>query len=273
MGTVGEPINPEAWVWYYQGDRRRALPGRRHVVADRDRRHHDQRAAGRDHAQAGQRDVPAAGHRRPASSTTRASRSVSPAAAISCSSGRGRRCCAASGAIPSATATPTGAASRASTSRATAPSATTRVTSGCSAASTTSCSCRVTTSPRPRSSRRSSTIPSVAEAAVVGKADDTTGQAIAAFVTLRAGIEPRDELVERAARPRRRADRPDREAEDDPVHRGAAEDPVGQDHAPAPARRGRGPGARRHDHARRPGGRRRHQVALPRRRADRRLQP
>jgi acetyl-CoA synthetase len=38
--------------------------------------------------------------------------------------------------------------------------------------------------------------PAVAEAAVVGKADDTTGQAIAAFVTLRAGIEPRDDLVE-----------------------------------------------------------------------------
>ena len=38
--------------------------------------------------------------------------------------------------------------------------------------------------------------PSVAEAAVVGKTDDTTGQAIAAFVTLRAGVEPRDELVE-----------------------------------------------------------------------------
>jgi acetyl-CoA synthetase len=36
----------------------------------------------------------------------------------------------------------------------------------------------------------------VAEAAVVGKADDTTGQAIAAFVTLRAGIEPSDALVE-----------------------------------------------------------------------------
>jgi acetyl-CoA synthetase len=36
----------------------------------------------------------------------------------------------------------------------------------------------------------------VAEAAVVGKADETTGQAIAAFVILRAGIEPRDELVE-----------------------------------------------------------------------------
>ena len=38
--------------------------------------------------------------------------------------------------------------------------------------------------------------PAVAEAAVVGKADDTTGQAIAAFVTLRAGVEPRDDLVE-----------------------------------------------------------------------------
>src|SRR6476469_7113750 len=38
--------------------------------------------------------------------------------------------------------------------------------------------------------------PAVAEAAVVGKADDTTGQAIAASVILRAGIEPRDELVE-----------------------------------------------------------------------------
>jgi len=38
--------------------------------------------------------------------------------------------------------------------------------------------------------------PAVAEAAVVGKADDTTGQAIAAFVTLRAGVDPRDDLVE-----------------------------------------------------------------------------
>ena len=52
LGTVGEPINPEAWVWYWQAHRRRALPGRRHVVADRDRRHHDQPAARRDHAEA-----------------------------------------------------------------------------------------------------------------------------------------------------------------------------------------------------------------------------
>jgi acetyl-CoA synthetase len=38
--------------------------------------------------------------------------------------------------------------------------------------------------------------PAVAEAAVVGKADDTTGQAIAAFVILRSGNEPGDALVE-----------------------------------------------------------------------------
>jgi len=38
--------------------------------------------------------------------------------------------------------------------------------------------------------------PSVAEAAVVGRNDETTGQAIAAFVTLRSGIEPGDGLVE-----------------------------------------------------------------------------
>jgi acetyl-CoA synthetase len=37
--------------------------------------------------------------------------------------------------------------------------------------------------------------PAVAEAAVVGKTDATSGQAIAAFVILRAGNEPTDELV------------------------------------------------------------------------------
>ena len=43
LGSVGEPINPEAWIWYRRiigGDRLR----RRHVVADRNWRHHDQSA-------------------------------------------------------------------------------------------------------------------------------------------------------------------------------------------------------------------------------------
>jgi acetyl-CoA synthetase len=38
--------------------------------------------------------------------------------------------------------------------------------------------------------------PAVAEAAVVGKNDPTSGQAIAAFVILRSGFEPSDALVE-----------------------------------------------------------------------------
>ena len=37
IGTVGEPINPEAWIWYQRIHRPRALPHRGHLVADRNR--------------------------------------------------------------------------------------------------------------------------------------------------------------------------------------------------------------------------------------------
>ena len=47
LGSVGEPINPEAWLWYHRRGRRRPLPDRRHLVADRDRRHPDHAAARR----------------------------------------------------------------------------------------------------------------------------------------------------------------------------------------------------------------------------------
>ena len=39
LGTVGEPINPEAWMWYYHHVGEGPLPDCRHLVADRDRRH------------------------------------------------------------------------------------------------------------------------------------------------------------------------------------------------------------------------------------------
>ena len=55
----------------------------------------------------------------------------------------------------------------------------------------------------------------------------------------------------RAARPRLEGDRADREARQHPLHAGAAEDALGEDHAAAVARRGREPAARRHDDARR----------------------
>ena len=41
LGSVGEPINPEAWMWYHRVIGARALSDRRYLVADRDRRHHD----------------------------------------------------------------------------------------------------------------------------------------------------------------------------------------------------------------------------------------
>ena len=48
LGSVGEPINPEAWMWYRKNIGRDRTPGRGHVVADRDRRDHDLAAARRD---------------------------------------------------------------------------------------------------------------------------------------------------------------------------------------------------------------------------------
>ena len=49
LGTVGEPINPEAWEWYYNSWRG-PLPDRRYVVADRNRRGPDHTPARRDAA-------------------------------------------------------------------------------------------------------------------------------------------------------------------------------------------------------------------------------
>ena len=104
---------------------------------------------------------------------------------------------------------------------------------------------------------------SVAEAAVVGRIDATSGQAIAAFVILRGGHDPNDALVAELRNHVAAPHRPDRSAEDDPLHRGTAEDAFGQDHAAAAAQRRRGRATRRHHDPRRPRRRRRHQVALP----------
>ena len=52
LGSVGEPINPEAWMWYHEVIGGDALSGRRHLVADRNGRDHDHAAAGRDGSEA-----------------------------------------------------------------------------------------------------------------------------------------------------------------------------------------------------------------------------
>ena len=92
----------------------------------------------------------------------------------------------------------------------------------------------------------------VAEAAVVGRPDDLTGEAVVAFVVLKGarptGAEAK-KMADEAAQLGGEGDRPDRQAQGHPLRRQPAEDALGQDHA-APAaldRQGRGNHAGRLD--------------------------
>ena len=137
LGTVGEPINPEAWMWYHD----RVGGGRCPIV---DTWWQTETGAimiaplpGVIPTKPGSATVPLPGI---AAEIVNEQGETEPrgAAATSCSSGRGRPCCARSTARTSATSRPTGRASaRACTSRATAPRPTRTATSGCSGASTT----------------------------------------------------------------------------------------------------------------------------------------
>ena len=96
--------------------------------------------------------------------------------------------------------------------------------------------------------------PSVAEAAVVGRAHEIKGQAIAAFVTLEGGPARRskdhaDELKEHVVKKIGAI----AQARRHPLHRRPAEDPLRQDHAAPAARHRRRQGARRYDDAGRSG--------------------
>ena len=78
--------------------------------------------------------------------------------------------------------------------------------------------------------------PKVAEAAVVGAKDEDTGQAVCAFVILRdeAG-DGGEDIVEELRNHVAQGDRRDRQAAADHDRPRAAQDPLGQDHAPAAA--------------------------------------
>ena len=108
LGSVGEPINPEAWIWYHQHIGRERCPDRRHVVADRDRHDHDHAAAGHHDARspARRRSRSPASRRRFATQQGQARRDRRRAPGAHASPGR--RCCAASTAIPSASCSSTG---------------------------------------------------------------------------------------------------------------------------------------------------------------------
>ena len=83
--------------------------------------------------------------------------------------------------------------------------------------------------------------PEVAEAAVCGRKDERTGQAIVAYVTLKGGDEGSVEMLEELRNHVADEDRPDRQAGEHRLHARAAEDPQRQDHAPPAARRRREP--------------------------------
>ena len=80
----------------------------------------------------------------------------------------------------------------------------------------------------------------VAEAAVIGQADEDTGQSVCAFVTLEGDLEGSDELVAEIREHVAERDREARAAEADHLGRRPAEDPLREDHAPPPARHRRG---------------------------------
>ena len=267
LGSVGEPINPEAWVWYWKH-----IGGERCPVVDTWWQTETgaimiSPLPGATTLKPGSATDPLPGHRRRHRRRRRRVGRRSRVAATSCSPVRGRRCSAASGATPSATATRTGPRSP---GRYFAGDGAKRDDDGYFWLLGRVDDVMLVSGHNISTAEVEHALvghPSVAEAAVVGTKDDTTGQAISAFVILRGGNEPSDALVAELREHVGAPHRPDREAEADPVHRGSAEDPVGQDHAPAAARRLGGPGARRHHHARRPVGRRGHQGALPRRSA------
>ena len=85
--------------------------------------------------------------------------------------------------------------------------------------------------------------PAVAEAAVVGYPHEIKGEGIYAYVILRTGQESIAVTQQDTHRSRPRGDRADREARLSPLRSGAAEDPLGQDHAQNPSQDRRG-GAR-----------------------------
>jgi acetyl-CoA synthetase len=75
----------------------------------------------------------------------------------------------------------------------------------------------------------------VAEAAVVGYPHDLKGQGIYCYVTLIQGETPSEALEQALPAACAQGNRADRLARPHPLHSGLAEDPLGQDHAPDPA--------------------------------------
>ena len=193
LGTVGEPINPEAWMWYHEHiGNGGAVPD--HVDTwwqTETGGHHDHPASRGHHDQAWLGDLSWHSRRVRPSLIDDAAQPASPVGGgyLTLAPSMARRCCAASGATPTASRTPTGR---------TFPG---RYFAGDGAKLDDDGYLwllgRVDDVMNVSGHRISTTEiesalvdhPAVAEAAVVGANDDTTGQAVFAYVILRGGAE------------------------------------------------------------------------------------
>jgi acetyl-CoA synthetase len=139
LGSVGEPINPEAWEWYSPRRRRRPLPDRRHLVADRDRRHpdHARCPAPPTEARLGHPALLRRASRRWSTPKASSEGATDGEGNLCASPTAGRARCAPSTAITSASSRPISRPTRACTSPATAAAATRTAITGSPAASTT----------------------------------------------------------------------------------------------------------------------------------------
>ncbi len=244
LGTVGEPINPEAWMWYHThiggetcpivdtwwqtetgGHMLTPLPG---VVTA---------------TKPGSRDVPHSGS--VGRDRRRRRQPGEPGRRLSHADRRhGRACCAASGAIPSGIAETYWSTYEG------------RYFAGDGAKIDEDGYLWIlgrVDDVMNVSGHRISTAeiesalvdhPAVAEAAVVGATDATTGQAIIGYVILRGGNEASDALGEEIRGHVATKLGRHRPAEDGHPRARPAQDPLGQDHAPVAPRRGRGSDAR-----------------------------
>ena len=255
LGSVGEPINPKAWLWYHKVIGVRTLPDRRHLVADRDRRDHDHAAAGDHRDQAGLRDPSLPGRVR------RSPRRVAAASPIE----EGQGLLVLTRPWPSMLRTLykehdrfietyferfgretylVGDAAR-------------RDRDGYFWVIGRIDDVVNVSGHRLSTAEVESAIVAhadVAEAAVIGQHDEDTGQAIVAFVTLQGELAGRRGHGRGHPRDGRRAHRQVRPAQAHHLDRRPAQDALGQDHAPPAARHRRGPRARRRHDAARPCG-------------------
>ena len=196
LGTVGEPINPEAWLWYRRLIGKERCPIVEYPAADGDGWDSHQPAARRDRNEAGFGNRALPRHRRAdrerrrrggAAQYPRLPRRQTALARDATDALAGRRALLRHILLE--------VLDRPCTSPATAPGRTKTASSGSWGESTTSSTSRATASSTTEIESTLVEHPAVAEAAATGAFDPVKGQQIVCFVLLKHGRTPSDELA------------------------------------------------------------------------------